>query len=295
MADWLRYELDLSRDIAQMIEIILFVIIGLIIVSIIIRVIKSRSGKNISDKKKSHGFMSMRGRTTEQKQVIKYFNSKGLLAALFGISDATFDKILKQKTKECKSWIGPRSLKFHGTDADEVSEVRPILMENYADDSALFKMSTDGKFRASGYQISLVLFSDKQVFLYSYTFDLTSADTTEKSSEYFYEDITNIEVIQKEIEFSKPRPFVYLVGGILCLFFSFLMFVAVGQAVGFIFGLAGAIAAVVIMNFLNFNRSVTKSLSFKLTVAGDEYGCAMGPEGIATVQGMKAKIREKKR
>ncbi len=266
---------------------IIGIIVSLIVLSIIIRAVRSKGKKGISNgMDMDHGFLGMRGRTREQKNVIKYFNSTGILGAIFRISNDTFDGILNNKVREYGEQLDKRALEAHGMDADEVKEIPPIRVENYFSGSRYFKMFRDHTFRASEYQMSYLMFSEKQLYAYSHTFDLTSANTTEQTREYFYEDITNIDVTKKQIEFPDPRPLKYIFGGIGAIIG--------GSILGVILFIPGLIAGIFIMAFLGYSRSVVDNLVLRLTVSGDEFVCAMRPENITAIQGMKAKIREKK-
>ena len=290
------YGYSSGPDLMDFIGPVIGIIAAIVLFSIVMKVIRSKGGKGIlGSMDAGTGFLSMRGRTSEQKKVIKYFNSTGILGAVFKISNDTFDGILNSKVREYGTQIEKRALESHGMDADEVKEIAPIRVENYHAGSRLFKMFRDHTFRASEYQMSYLMFSEKQMYAYSHTFDLTSENTTERTREYFYEYITNVDVTQNDIEFPDPRPMGYLIGGIASLFFSFLMFVTVGRGAGFFFGLCGLVAGILLLTILGYSRSVVKSLVLRLTVAGDEFVCAMKPENLTAIQGMKAKIREKKK
>lgn len=239
------------------------------------------------------GLMGMRGRTTEQKNIIRYFKSTGILGLIFRISDATFDQILNTWIHKCRSWIAERAQSLSGVDADEIKEIPPFLVENYYPDSRFIKMFRDHTFRASEYQMSCFMFSDKQIYIYNYIFDLTSANTTEQTREYSYEDITDVEVTKKVVEFANPRSLQYLLGGIAAILLGLVMTFIPG--VGWFFLLAGVVTGIVLIGFLGYTRSTADYLSLRLTVPGDEFICAIKAENINTIQSMKAKIREKKK
>jgi len=257
----------------------------------------SRKGKSLSS---DTGFappqMGLRGKTKEQKQIIKYFMSTGILGMIFRISNSTFDNLLKRKVDEFSSQIETRALDAHGMDYDEVKEIRPILVENHYRFSRYFKIFRDHTFRASEYQMTYLMFGEKQLYAYSYIFDLTGADTVEQTKEYFYKDITNVEVTKGQIEHPAPRPMEYIIGGIACIIIGLLL-VLVSQGNGGVIFLGGLIlaAGVFISAFAGYSRRVIDYLILKLTVSDDEFICAMNIENIAAIQGMKAKIREKKK
>jgi len=271
----------------------LAVIAGLIVLGIVLRVVKSVGGGS-GRRTVNQGLVGMRGRTSEQKKVIKYFNSTGLLGAIFRISNAAFDEIMNNKVSECRSWINARALNVHGMDADEVREISPVLVEDYSFSSRCFKMFRDLTYRASGYQLSYLMFSEKQLYAYSYTFDLTCADTTERTREYFYEDITNVDVTHEKIEFPNPRPLRYILGGLGAIILGMIL-LASGSGVAALIGAVAIIAGVILAFFIGYTRSVVDSLTLRLTVPGDAFVCPIKPEHMSAVKGMKAKLREKKK
>ena len=275
----------------------LSILVSLIIFVVIAVMIFSRSRKNTS---KTIGMtppnMGLRGKTKEQKKVIKYFMSTGILGMIFRISDSTFDSLLNSKADEITSGIDKRALEAHGIDADEVKEIQPVLVENYYQGSRYFKMFRDHSFRASEYQMTYLMFSDKQMYAYSYIFDITSDETNEQTTELFFEDITNIEVAKTQREYLMPRPTEYIVGGWAGIIIGILMMaLGANSGGGLVFlGFLLLIGGIILLAFLGFSRRVVDNLVLRLTVAGDEFDCAMNINNIAAIQGMKAKIREKK-
>ena len=239
---------------------------------------------------KSLKALNTRGKTEEQKKVIKYFSNTSIFRAMFGMvmSNENFDLLLNRKADEVVSKIDERVLVSHGIDVNEVNEIQPILIEGYYAGSHYFKLFKDNTFRASEYQMTYLMFSEKQMYAYSYVFDMTSADATEQTNEYFYEDITNIKVTLEKTDCLKPRPSNFIVGWTIAVVLGILLSFLVLPAIV-------AIIGVIVLCFFGFSRTVTESLILRITVPGDEFVCAMKPENIEAVQGMKAKIREKKR
>ena len=290
-----------------------WIVVGLMVTIVVIRIIRNvlRKGKNVSNTTSTvmtPPYMGMRGKTAEQKKVVKYFMSTGILGMIFRISNSTFDNLLNSKADELVSGIEGRALETHGMDADEVKEIPPILAEGYYEGSQYFKVfrntfhtsesqfrSSEYQFRASEYQMTYLMFSDKQMYAYSYIFDLTSANTSEQTKEYFYEDITSVEVTKKQIEFPTPRPMEYLVGGIAGIILGLLLMVLSTGNGGVVFlGLLILVFGIIIAFFAGYSRHIVEKLFLRLTVAGDEFVCAMKPENMEAIQGMKAKIRDKK-
>ena len=296
---FLRYELDMPRELSNFIEILVWLIVVFIIYSVVRKLLRKR--KNKSSSTTSAMFMTppemgLRGKTKEQKKVIKYFMSTGILGMIFRISDSTFDKLLDDKANEIASQIEKRALETHGMDADEVKEIPPILADNYYPGSRYLKMFRDHTFRASEYEMTYLMFSERQMYSYKYIFDLTSAETDEQTKEYFYKDITNVEVTKTQREFPAPRPLEYIVGGIAGIIIGILlMMVSKGNGGVIFLGSLILIVGIIISAFLGYSRRVVDNLILRLTVAGDEFVCAMNPDNISAIQGMKAKINEKKK
>ena len=207
----------------------------LIVLGLVIRLVKL-NGKGISrNAKKGYGFFEILGKTGEQKRIIKYFKSTGILGAIFRISNDTFDNVLNNRVHELGSEIEKRSLEAHGMDSEEVQEIPPIHVENYYDESRYQKVFRDFSLRASEYQMSCLMFSEKQMYAYSHIFDLTSEETTEQTKEYFYEDITNVDVTKKEIELINPRPIGYVIGGLAAILSGIILLISRFNFFEFIF------------------------------------------------------------
>ena len=291
---------------------IIFSIIGLFVVFFVISKLfqKKNNKSNVTASFTPPQNQGLRGKTKEQKMVIRYFGSMSLSDIFLGsitlgvwfiifylrkISNATFDSLLNSKADELALRVEERALKVHGMDATEVNEIPPILAEGYYSGSLYFKICKDLTFRASEYQMTYLMFSDKQMYAYSYIFDLTSADTAETTKEYFYEDITNVEATKIQIDFPAPRPSEYIIGGIACIIIGILMMILSLKSVYLLFlGFPILVVGVIVTAFLGYARHVVDNLVLKLTVPGDNFVCAMSLDNMEAIQGMKAKIREKK-
>jgi len=147
--------------------------------------------------------------TAEQKQVIKYFTKTGCLAALFGMSDDAYDQMLMNKLNSLD--LKKRALDKIGLDEDQLKEIPPVYLHGYSFDKATssggivgkvvaaassltgsyMKIGKDGRLRSSKYDATWLFFSNTQVYMYCYTFDMASDSKKETTEEYFYKDITN--------------------------------------------------------------------------------------------------------
>ena len=298
-------------ELLNLLAMIIFPIVTFIVIILIIsKLFQKKISKSYDTSFAPPEFQGSRGKTKEQKMVIRYFGSisfsdiflgwitSGIWFIIFFVrrlSNATFDSLLESKADELALRLEERALTVHGMDASEVNEIPPILTEGYYSGSRYFKISRDQKFRASEYQMTYLMFSDKQMYAYSYIFDLTSADTSEKTKEYFYEDITNVEASKEQIDFPAPRPSEFIIAGIACIIIGLLtMMLGIRIPYIMLLGFPILVAGVILTAFLGYSRRVVENLVLKLTVPGDSFVCAMNPENMEAIQGMKAKIREKK-
>ena len=270
----------------------LYAIIGFIAILLIIDYFfKKVSVKSISRILASK--LTDKGKTKEQKNIIRFFRP-GLLRAIFPISTDFFMSVLEKKKKEHGENILEKALAKHGMDKDEVKEIPPIFIEDYYGASEYYKITQDYTMYASQYQMTCLTFSDKQVYAYSVLFDTTSNNTEIHTDEYFYKDITNLNVIHDKVELVNPRHWCYPLSAILLLGFGYSLIFSTFSGLGLYLGFASFISGLITLFFLGFSRTVEDKLILRLTVPGDVFECAMKIENIPAVQGMKAKIREKK-
>ena len=231
------------------------------------------------------------GKPEDQKKVVQYLNyflidSTFWLLLLFtyGIgvvirhmnnlmTNDDFDKLLDSKSKEVASQIADRALKSHGMDADEVKEIPPILAEDFNPKSRFSKLCSDLKFRASEYQMTYLMFSEKQMYSFRHTFDLTSADTDEQTNEFFYEDITSVDITKTQRDMPVPRSWMYFflcISGIFIIpQISMLPFVPIAMSIFllklFIFLF---ICAITFGFWMLFNRMIENGIWKKLNMVG---------------------------
>jgi hypothetical protein len=172
----------------------LIIIVIIIIIVCLIVFIRSGAFKRLWE---------LRGKTQEQKAVIKYFLASGCLASFFKMRDQEFDEILVRKVRGYN--ILDMALRKLNVDMSEVQEVSPVLLDNYYPESSYHKIGKDFVCRSSEYQLSCVLCASTKIYLYSFIFDLTSVSTKEHTKEYFYGDITNISTDMDIIEMAFPN------------------------------------------------------------------------------------------
>jgi hypothetical protein len=149
-----------------------------------------------------------------------------------------------------------RALQKIGLDESELQEIEPVHFEGYVfGKKAYAKRGVDGKWRSSAYQQSWLFFSATQVYLWQYTFNMDEDGKKEVTEEYFYKDITNFSTSSDTEETPYWDP---------------------------------KLKKNMLQN-VDSNR-------FRLVVPGDSFYCAMDQNDYTerAIQGMKAKLREKK-
>lgn len=148
--------------------------------------------------------LSKKAFTAEEWALLKaYFTTpSGCLSK--GMTDADFLAKLNGKVKSLN--LLQRAMNKIGLDEDELKEIPPIEIVgfNWEDSNAITSHTSN---YCSKYTTSWLFFSDKEVYLYSYTLDMLSTSVKEICEEYFYKDIVNIGTSDEsvEINFLKKR------------------------------------------------------------------------------------------
>ena len=206
---------------------------------------------------------ALKGRTPEQQKVIKYFYGDGGCFSK-GLKDEEYESMVMSKAKSMD--FKKKALDKIGLDESQVNEVAPIHFEDYwwgdsDNDANKFDAlrGKDGVWRTSAFQITWLFFSSTQVYVYQYTFHMDEDGKKEKTEEYFYKDITNFSATSDTIEKEVP-------GKTSCT----------GKT--------------------SYIRTKVDTNRFALIVPGDKFYCAMKQNDYTekAIQGMKAKLREKK-
>jgi hypothetical protein len=141
----------------------------------------------------------LKGRTAEQKQVIKYFLDSGCLAKLTGMKDEAYDQMLQTTLNGLN--VKKRALGKIGLDEDQLKEIAPIFLHGFNyDGKVLDKIGSDGRSRSSKYDAAYLFFSDTHVYMYALTFDMSSDAKKETTEEYFYKDVTNFSTSSETVE-----------------------------------------------------------------------------------------------
>jgi hypothetical protein len=142
--------------------------------------------------------------TAEQQTAIKYFKTPEgcigtLLNMLFGVSDETYDAMVSAKRQSYNP--KQKALNKIGLDESQVNEIPPVNFEGYDfEKSNYVKKGKDNRWRSSRYQTTWLFFSDAQVYMYSYAFNLDSDEKNERTEEYFYKDIVNFSTASDTVD-----------------------------------------------------------------------------------------------
>ena len=197
------------------------------------------------------------GRTSDQKKVIEYF---------FGAGGCLKQTLKDEDYQGMVSTVASgtdwrkKALDKVGLDIDQVKEIDPVHFEGYRYDEKTFaRWGKDGVWRSSAYQISWLFFSSTQVYVWQYTFSMVDDTKMERTEEYFYKDVTNFSTVSNTIE-------------------------------------KEVIDKVQCNGVTTYHRKNVDSTEFALVVPGDKFMCSMSQSDKTerVVQGMKAKLREKK-
>ena len=204
----------------------------------------------------------LRGKTPEQKKVIKYFLDTGCLAELTRMKDEEYEQMVMSKLNSLN--LKQKALGKIGLDEDQVKEIAPVFINgyNFYDDEALVRIGNDDRVRSSKYDGAWLLFSDSHVYVYIYTLDMASDGKRETTEEYYYKDVTNLSTTSESKEVIKLSLLKTLLG--------------IGSD----------------------TKMVHNYDTFTITVPGDKFRCSMTAMEKTTaersVNAMKQKLREKK-
>ena len=200
----------------------------------------------------------LKGRNDEQQKVIKYFYGVGGCFSN-GLKDEDYEARVMNRVKSI-DWK-KKALDKIGLDETQINEIEPVHFQDYVinERSKYVRKGKDRKWRSSAYQVSYILFSASQIYVYQYTFNMDSDEKNERTEEYFYKDITNFSTTKDTIE----KEVLEKTG-------------CTGES--------------------TFKRTQVETSAFAITVPGDKFYCAMEANDYSerAVQGMKAKLREKK-
>jgi len=201
-----------------------------------------------------------RGKSPEQAKVIKYFFGEGGCLGAGSLKDADFDAMLNAKLSSID--FKQRALDKIGLDISQVSEIEPVRLNGFVFDSGddlPYRYGKDRIWRSAIYHVTWLFFSDEQLYAYKYKFRMDSDSVIENVQEYFYKDITAISTT-REVE---ERIFAKSAG-------------CIGKT--------------------TYERENVEWDAFHIYVPNGDFYCTAKSTDYTknAIQGMKAKIREKK-
>lgn len=211
-----------------------------------------------------------KGKTNEQKDCIDFFTttSKGGCGCLGrGSSTMTMEGYIAKVQEKCRTLnLRSKAIARLGIDESETTSlIEPICLYNFEldlDDEKLWIKLENNQVVSSRYTVNWLFFSENQVYIYTFTFDMTSDDVWEYCKEYFYQDITCFETENDIVE---------------------KIDISIAQ------GCLNAGGESIAKN--NFTREI-----FRITVPGSSCKIAMRNAGtqMQSIQAAKALLREKK-
>lgn len=204
--------------------------------------------------------MLLRGKNSEQQAIIKFFYgaSGGCMSSGMTVEE------YRQKVRARLNGMDTKSMALRklGIDEEEVQEIAPVTFEGYVFndkvDNLVARASTN-TWVSSEYMITWLFFGEREVFIYQYSFSMTSDSKKENTMQYFYQDVTNFtassETYQKLVAESSG-----------CM--------------------GGA----------QYMQASANADEFKIVVPGDTLRCSMTPTDStdAAIRGMRNKLREMK-
>jgi len=143
----------------------------------------------------------LKGKTSEQQRVIKYFLDSGCLPAMMRMKDADYDQMVQTKLNGLN--LKKMALGKIGLDEDQLKEIAPVFLHGYNFEDAYVRVGADNRLRSSKYDAAWLFFSDTHLYMYAYTLDMASNSKKEATEEYFYKDITNFSTSSSSTEASK--------------------------------------------------------------------------------------------
>lgn len=203
----------------------------------------------------------MRGKNSEQQAIIRFFYGANGGCMSSGMTVQQYQEKVNARLRTLNT--KQMALKKLGIDEDEVREIEPVSFEGYVftdkSDNLVARASTN-TWVSSDYQITWLFFGEKELFIYQYSFSMTSDSKRENTMQYFYQDVTNFaaasDTHQKWV--SEPKG-----------------------------GCSGG---------KEYRQVSADADEFKIVVPGDTLRCSMTPTDStdAAIRGMRNKLREMK-
>ena len=204
----------------------------------------------------------LNGKTPEQQAIIKFFYGAkgGCLSSDKGMTVEEYRKKVRERIASL--YTKEMALRKLGIEEEEVKEIAPVTFEGYIFNDKvdnLVARATANTWVSSEYMITWLFFGEREVFIYQYSFSMTSDSKKENTMQYFYQDITNFTASSETYQKIVAEP-------------------------------SGC------MGTAQYMQVSANSDEFKIVVPGDTLRCSMTPTDFtdAAIRGMRNKLREMK-
>ena len=144
------------------------------------------------------------GKTKEQKDVIDFFASGGKSGGCLSsnMDIAEYIELVERKANSID--FKARAMGKIGIDEDQISEIEPICLTNFrfASDcySVVERIDNEVYAVSNEFSVAWLFFSESQMYVYTYIFDMMSNNVGEYVREYFYTDITCFRTVHHVVE-----------------------------------------------------------------------------------------------
>ncbi|MFC6275260.1 hypothetical protein ACFQET_07000 [Levilactobacillus tangyuanensis] len=132
-----------------------------------------------------------RGKTPDEKKVVEYFLRQGIARKLTGVmSDDDYVKMVENKANSLG--LRQKAVEQTGLDESQIKEIKPINLVGYKFKNAWARNTDTNKNVSSRYEVTWIFFSETQLYMYTYTFDLDQDWHSSLTEEFFYQDVTSV-------------------------------------------------------------------------------------------------------
>lgn len=204
--------------------------------------------------------MLLRGKNSEQQAIIKFFYGSGGGCTGSGMTVEQY----QEKVRARRATLDDKAMALRklGIDEEEVQEIEPVTFEGYVFNDKvdnLVARATTNTWVSSEYMITWLFFGEKELFIYQYSFNMTSDSKRENTMQYFYQDVTNFTASSETYQKIVSEP-------------------------------SGC------MGSPTYMTASVNADEFKIVVPGDTLRCSMTPtdDTDSAIRGMRNKLREMK-
>lgn len=147
---------------------------------------------NQSAVKRQQMEMQLKGKNSEQQAIIKFFYGADGGCMSTGMTPQQYLEKVYNKTEMLDT--KQMALRKLSIDEEEVQEIAPVTFEGFVFNDKVDNLVTrafNNMWVSSEYMITWLFFGEREVFIYQYTFNMTSDSKKENTMQYFYQDVTN--------------------------------------------------------------------------------------------------------